>query len=41
MSVVDVLEPIAELRAGLVPPALATPPAAATAGTALGYVRMG
>lgn len=38
MSVVDVLERIAELRSGLVPPALATPPApAAAAGTASSF----
>ena len=34
MSVSDVLERIAEIRAGLVPPALATPPVAAPADTA-------
>ncbi len=37
MSVVDVLERIAELRSGLVPPALAPPPPAAAAGTASSF----
>jgi hypothetical protein len=39
MSVVDVLERIAELRAGLVPPAL-TPPAAAPAGGATSFAAL-
>ncbi len=37
MSVVDVLARIAELRAGLVPPALATAPAVAGAGAAVSF----
>ncbi|MFP5364212.1 MAG: CHAP domain-containing protein [Thermoleophilia bacterium] len=37
MSVVDVLERIAEIRAGLVPPALAAPPAAAPAQTGASF----
>lgn len=37
MSIVDVLERIAELRAGLVPPALATAPPAVGAGTAASF----